>query len=124
MSSVIGRLRGFAAYFFIVVGLVWAAVGALTGSALVAWPAGACFVGGAFIRFLPGRRLTWAWGLSTAAMGFIVSIYQIYAWSPLVGGAFSTLAGTALGGFAVFAVVHVLLFYAGASPGALRSETS
>jgi len=124
MSRVIGALKSYAAYLFIAVGVAWAAVGVLTGSALVAWPSVACIIGGAFLRIWPGRRLTWAWALSTASMGFIVSVYQVYAWAPMLGGEFSSLAATALVLFAVFAAVHAVLFYAGASAKPIRPGTS
>lgn len=125
MASAFRMMRGSAPYFFIVVGLVWAAVGVLTASLLVAWPAFACVAGGLLLKLLPGRRLTWAWAVATASMGFIVSIYQVYAWAPLVGGAFSTLAEATLAGFLVFALVHALLFYAGAGlPETVKSATS
>ena len=117
--------RRYAAYFFILVGLVWAALGAITGAALVAWPAVACIAGGVLVKFFPGGRLTWSWGLATAAMGLIISVYEVYAWAPLVGGAFSGVADATLAGFLVFALVHVLLFYAGTgSPGPVKSATS
>jgi hypothetical protein len=125
MSSVLGMVRSRAAYLFIVVGVVWAALGFLLGSVLAAWPTVACLAGGALLMLRPLDRLTWAWGISTAAMGLIVSLYQIYAWGPLVSGAFSTLAAEALAGFTLFALVHVLLFYAGAKgPSAVRRATS
>lgn len=124
MSTVLGALRTRASYFFIVVGIAWAAIGVLLGSKLVAWPAAACIVGGVLIMYRPTGSLTWAWGISTAAMGFIASIYQLYAWEPLLSGYFSTLATAAIVGFTVFAFVHVLLFYAGTGPRAVRSETS
>ncbi|MDG7010918.1 MAG: hypothetical protein JRN57_02235 [Nitrososphaerota archaeon] len=125
MASVYGMLRGRAAYFFIAVGVVWAVVGLLSDLALVAWPAVACIAGGALLLLVPSHRLTWPWLVATAAMGFLVSVYQVYAWSPLVGGAFSTLADEATAGFAVFALVHVLLFFTGAwSQRSVRPGTS
>ena len=125
MSSIPGLLRSNAAYFFIAVGVVWAVLGVYTGSKLVAWPAIACIAGGIMLKVWPGRKITWSWAISTAAMGLIVSAYQVYAWAPLVGGDFSALAGATIAGFTVFAVVHLFLFYAGtAAPQAVRSETS
>jgi hypothetical protein len=116
MPNVVGMLRANSAYAFLAVGVVWLAVAVLAGSALVLWPVVACFVSGYALKMMPGHRFTWAWVLSSAVMGFLLSTYQIYAWSPFVGGAFSTLAATILVGFAVFAVVHVFLFYAGLRP--------
>lgn len=125
MPSVFGLLRSNSAYFFIVVGVVWAGVGVLTGSALVAWPAAACIAGGLLLKLMPGRRLTWSWALATASMGLIISVYQVYAWAPLVWGTFPALAATTLAGFALFAVVHVLLLYAGAGTAKeVKPETS
>ncbi|MDG6910209.1 MAG: hypothetical protein JRN08_07550 [Nitrososphaerota archaeon] len=125
MVDIAAMLRRYTAYFFIVVGIVWAAMGALTGTVLLAWPAVACIAGGLMVKLLPGRRLTWSWGLATASMGLIVSLYQVYAWAPLLGGAFSAVAGTTMVAFLLFALVHVLLFYAGAGfSGAIKSETS
>lgn len=125
MASVFGMLRSNAAYFFILVGLVWAAVGVLTGTLLVAWPAVACIAGGVLLKMMPGHRLTWAWVVATAAMGFLISVYQLYAWAPFAGGFFSALAGEALAGFGVFAVVHVVLLFAGVGgTKPVRSETS
>ena len=125
MSGVFGTIRSNASYFFIVVGLVWAAIGVLTGSALVAWPAVACVAGGLLLRLRPGQRLAWSWAIATAALGLIVSVYQVWAWAPLLGGTFSTLADEALAGFAIFAFVHLLMLYAGASAQVpVRSETS
>jgi hypothetical protein len=124
MATPLGLLRSRAAYFFFVVGAAWAGVGVYTGSTLVAWPAVACLAGGALLKLFPGRRLTWAWGVATASMGGIISLYQVYAWEPLLGGAFSGLAAASMAGFALFTVVHLLLLYAGAGTGPLRSETS
>ena len=125
MSSLIGKLNSNGAYLFIAVGVVWAVLGIYTGSWLVAWPAAACIVGGVLLRQMPGRKFTWSWSISAAAMGLMVSAYQVYAWAPLLGGAFSDLAGATLAGFAVFAVVHVLLAYAGSNrSSAVRSATS
>jgi len=120
MSSVFGMLRTNAPYFFIVVGLVWGALGVLTGAAVAAWPAVACVAAGLLLKFMPGHRLTWAWAVATASMGLIISAYQVYAWAPLLGGAFSTVAGETLAGFTVFALVHIILFIV----GAVRPESS
>jgi hypothetical protein len=67
------------------------------------------------LREWPSGRLTWSWAVATAVMGFLLSAYQVYAWLSFLGGAFSTLAVASVIGFAVFAVVHVLLFYASTS---------
>jgi hypothetical protein len=111
-----------AAYFFIAVGVVWLAVAVLAGSALILWPVVACIAAGLMLREWPSGRLTWAWVVATAAMGFILSAYQVYAWLSFLGGAFSNLAAASTAGFAVLAVVHLLLIYAGTSrPGAAKA---
>ncbi|MDG6985976.1 MAG: hypothetical protein JRM73_04430 [Nitrososphaerota archaeon] len=125
MSSTFGALKSNAPYLFIMVGLIWAAIGVLTGAIFTGWPVAACIAAGVLVKFRPGKRLTWAWAVSTAVLGFIISLYQLYAWSPFLGGAFSSLAGEALAGFAVFALVHVFLGYVGsASLAPVKSETS
>jgi hypothetical protein len=115
MPRVSELLRQNAAYFFLVVGAAWVGVAVLAGSLLILWPVAACLASGLLLKFRPGRRFTWAWALSSAVLGLLISAYQVYAWSPYIGGAFSTLAATALAGFAVFSVVHMLLLYAGTS---------
>ena len=94
----------------------------LAASALIAWPVVACIAGGLMLRRWPTRRLTWAWAVATAAMGFLLSAYQVYAWLLFIGGAFSSLAAASSVGFAVLAVVHVFLFYAATrKPGNLAA---
>lgn len=115
MPSFFELLRSNVAYFFILVGVIWLAVAVLGDTVLLAWPVVACFASGALLKLVPGNRFTWAWVLSTAVLGFLISIYQVYAWAPLVGGAFSTLAGSTVAAFLVLAAVHVLLFYSGAT---------
>lgn len=115
MPTVFEQLRNNAAYAFFAVGVVWLVIAFIAGSWLILWPVVACLAGGALLRLWPGRRLTWAWAVSSAALGFLISAYQVYAWAPFFGGAFSALAGASAAGFAVLAVVHVVLLYAGAS---------
>jgi len=93
-------------------------VAVLASSALILWPVVACIAGGVMLRELPSKKLTWAWVVATAVMGFLLSAYQVYAWLAFIGGAFSTLAAASTVGFLILAVVHVLLFYAAvAKPG-------
>ena len=66
----------------------------------------------------PARRLTWAWAVSTAVLGFLLAAYQVYAWVPFLGGAFSSAAAEATAAFVVLAVLHLLLFYVGLKPAA------
>ena len=115
MPDVGKLLRDNASYFFWAVAVVWAAVGVEGGSVLMAWPVVACAVAGVLLRLRPSWRFTFSWSASTAVLGLLISAYQVYAWSPLVAGDFSALAASALGAFAVLAVVHAFLLYAGAS---------
>jgi hypothetical protein len=116
MPSILGTIRTNSAYAFFGVGVVWLAVAVVAWSGLVLWPVVAFLVSGYMLRQMPGRRLTWAWVVATTVLGFILSAYQVYAWAPFIGGAFSTLAAVSLAGFTVFALVHLLLFYVGLRP--------
>ena len=113
-----------AAYAFIAAGVIWLAIALLAGSALILWPAVACIVGGIMLREWPTTRLTWAWTVATAVMGFLLSAYQVYAWLSFLGGAFSTWAAVSVIGFAVFAVAHVFLFYAATSKPSIEKATA
>ncbi|MDG6916729.1 MAG: hypothetical protein JRM85_03950 [Nitrososphaerota archaeon] len=115
MPDVGKLLRGYAPYFFWVIAVVWVAVGVEGGSTLIAWPVTACAVSGVLLKLRPGWRLTFSWSVSSAVLGLLISVYQVYAWSPLLAGDFSSLAASALGVFTVLAVVHVFLLYAGAA---------
>ena len=98
-------------------------VAIIASSPLILWPVVACIAGGVMLRQMPAYRITWAWVVSSAALGFIISAYGVYTWSWFLGGAFSALAAGAFAGFAVLAVVHVLLFYAGTTkPAAEEAE--
>ena len=124
MPKLLQPLVAYAPYFFIAVGAVWLAVAFLTGSTLILWPAVACVAAGLLLRQMPSLRFTWAWVVSSAAMGFLISAYQVYAWSGFLGGAFSSLAAGSLAGFAILAVVHVFLIYAGASKPVVKESPS
>jgi hypothetical protein len=115
MPRVSGALRSNAAYGFIAVGAVWAAVAFATRSYLVLWPVLTCILSGVFLRMRPGGRLTWAWSASSAVLGLLLSGYQVYVAAPLVQGTFTSIASLSLVGFSLFALVHVLLLYAGTS---------
>jgi len=121
MSSLLGYLRTNSAYAYFAVGFVWLAVAVLAGSALILWPVLALVLGGAQLRMWPARRLTWAWAVSTAVFGFLLAAYQVYAWLPFLGGAFSTVAATASSVFAVLALLHLFLFYAALKPAEAAS---
>ena len=116
MSSVLGMVRSNSAYAFIAVGVVWLAVAVIGSSALILWPVLACLLGGVQLWMWPTRKLTWAWAVSTAIFGFLLAAYQIYAWFPFLGGSFSSVAATASGAFAVIALLHLILLYAGIAP--------
>jgi len=124
MLDVIDLLRRYAVYDFFVVAVIWLAVAVLGNSPLTLWPVVACIVSGITLRMWPGERITWAWCVSTAVLGFLLAAYQVYAWAPFIGGTFTTLAVTALVGFAVFAIVHVFLFFVGLKPTLPQPGTS
>ncbi len=113
MTDVGGFLREYSPYLFWVIAAVWAVVGVDGRSVLMAWPVVACALSGVLLEFKPGWRVTFSWAASTAVMGLLICVYQVYAWSPLLAGDFSALAASTLGAFAVLAVVHVFLLYAG-----------
>ncbi len=124
MPDLLRLLRANSSYAFFGVGVVWIAVAVLAWSALVLWPVVAFFVSGYLLRAMPGQRLTWAWVVSTTVLGFLLSAYQVYAWSPFLGGAFSSVAAASLAGFAIFALVHVVLFYVGLRPKSAVSPSA
>lgn len=96
-------------------GFAWLGVAVAGGSMFILWPVIACIASGILLFFRPGIRFTWAWVLATAALGFLLAAYQAYLWVPFVSGAFSAVAGEAIAIFAALAIVHALLFLAGAS---------
>ena len=115
MPIVLDSLRSNAAYAFIAVGVAWLAIAVLTSAGLILWPVVACVVAGLLLKLRPALRLTWAWALATASLGFLLSAYQLYAWTPLIGGAFAAVASTSLVVFLVLALAHLFLFYLGAT---------
>lgn len=121
MSSALRPLLENTAYFFVAMGVVWLGVAAFTGSYLLLWPVLACVVAGLLLKLRPGRRFTWSWAVASAALGLLLAGYEVYVWSPFVGGAFSALAAEAVAVFGALAVVHVVLVYAGwVRPGAAK----
>lgn len=106
---------------FIAMGVVWLAIAVLSDAALILWPVLACIAGGIMLKQWPAGRFTWAWAVASASMGFLLSAYQVYAWLSFVGGAFSALATGLAVGFAVLAVGHVFLFYAGTAKPAAKT---
>jgi hypothetical protein len=115
MSRILNPLKSYVSYAFLAVGIGWVVVAYDTSSYLVLWPVITCFMSGILLRLRPGERLTWAWASSTAVLGFLLSGYQAYVASFLVGGALSSVASISAGAFSVFALVHLLLLYAGNS---------
>ncbi|GEM_PF-559216 len=115
MSKILDSLSTYSPYAFIVVGVAWLAVVVLADSALILWPVVALIAAGVQLKMWPSTRLTWAWAISAAVLGFLLAAYQVYAWAGFLGGAFSNLAGASLAGFAVLAVAHLALLYAGVS---------
>jgi hypothetical protein len=115
MSSILGAVKDRAQYAFFGAGIVWLALAVYEGSLLLLWPVVALLAGGAMLRFLPGKRLTWAWLISASLLGLVVSLYQVFVSVPLLGGAFTLVAASSLVIFAVFGAAHVVLGYAGAA---------
>ncbi|MGD0477402.1 MAG: hypothetical protein ABSB29_04440 [Nitrososphaerales archaeon] len=109
-------LKSNLAYEFMFVGVVWAVVAAGLGLVLVLWPALTCLAAGLLLKFLPSGRITWAWATSSAVLGLMVSAYQAYVAIPLISSTFSFVATETLAGFALFALVHLVLLYSGYSP--------
>ncbi len=124
MPRILDALVANGPYAFIAVGVVWLAIAAIAGSALVLWPVVACIAAGGMLRMWPGRRLTWAWAISAAAMGFVLSAYLVYAWAAFEGGAFSSLATASIVGFSILALVHLVLFYLGIAKPAVDAATT
>jgi hypothetical protein len=123
MLDIVSLLRKNFVYVFFAVGVIWLAVAVIGDSPLTLWPVVACIASGVMLRVRPGQRLTWAWAVSTAVLGFLLSVYQVYAWAPYLGGTFSTLAAASLVGFALFAVVHAFLFFIGWKPVVPKAAT-
>ncbi|HXW94984.1 MAG TPA: hypothetical protein VEJ19_04695 [Nitrososphaerales archaeon] len=124
MPKFLDTLVANAAYGFMAVGVIWLAIAVLSDSALLGWPVVACIAGGIMLREWPSGRLTWPWAVATAAMGFLLSAYQVYAWLSFLGGAFSTLAVVSIIGFALLAFLHVLLLYTATSKPAIAKAAS
>jgi hypothetical protein len=115
MPRVLDTLRSNVAYAFIVVGAIWLGVAFNARSYLALWPVATSLLSGLLLRMRPNDRLTWAWASSSAVLGLLLSAYQAYVAIPLVGGALTSVASISLGGFSAFALVHLLILYAGNS---------
>lgn len=118
MPKVSDILKSNLAYGFMVVGVVWAVLAVGLGVVLILWPALTCLAAGLLLKLLPSGRITWAWAISSAVLGLLVSAYQVYAAIPFVRGTFSFVAAETLAGFVVLALVHLVLLYSGYSPAA------
>ncbi|QQG49053.1 MAG: hypothetical protein HY247_01710 [archaeon] len=117
MPDVIQIIRTNAAYLFLAAAVGWVGLAIYASSALISWPVFTMAVGGILLRVRPGDRLTWAWAASSAFLGFLVSSYKVYASSQLLFGPFSTVSAVSVGGFAVFALYHLVLLYSGTATG-------
>jgi hypothetical protein len=115
MPKFFDTFRSNVAYAFILVGLAWLAVAYTVHSYYILWPALTALVGGGLLWQYPGKRLTRAWTTSAAVLGLLLSGFQAYVSVQFLAGSFSTIASISLAGFAVFALVHVLILYAGSS---------
>lgn len=104
------------------VGVVWVVVAVWLGLILVLWPALTCLAAGLLLKFLPSGRITWAWAISSAVLGLLVSAYQAYAAIPFIRGTFSFTATETLAGFVLFALVHLVLLYSGYSPAVKQAK--
>jgi hypothetical protein len=105
------RLRSSAPYLFILVGLVWIALAYDAYTNLLGWPAGVCLVSGVLLRFRRDANVTVSFSRAASLFGFLVSAYQVYVASLLIGGPFTVLASSSVAAFSLFAAVHVILFY-------------
>lgn len=112
MKSAASLLRRNLAYVFVVFALIWLAIAALTGSVLVLWPVLACGASGALLRFTPASGLSASLPTASAIMGLFLSAYQVYVATPLLAGAFNTIASISIASFAVLGIGHVYLAYA------------
>jgi len=115
-------LKSNVAYEFMVAGVVWVVVAIWLGLVLVLWPALTCLVAGLLLKFLPSKRITWAWATSSAVLGLLVSAYQVYVAIPFIRGTFSFVAIETLVGFVLFALFHLVLLYTGYSPAGKQTK--
>ena len=116
MPKVPEILKSNLAYEFVIAGIVWTVVAVGLGAVLILWPALTCFAAGFLLKFLPSTRITWPWATSSAVLGFLVSAYQAFVAVSFVSGAFSLVGIETLAGFALFALVNLVLLYFAYSP--------
>ena len=109
-------LKSNLAYEFVVVGIAWTVVAVGLGLVLVLWPALTCLAAGLLLKFLPLARITSPWATSSAVLGALVSTYQAFVAVPFISGTFSSVGIETLAGFALFALVHLVLLYFAYSP--------
>ena len=102
-----------APYVYGVMGAIWLVLAVYVGSALLLWPVAALAAGGALMLYFPLNRVTQAWKLASAFMGFVLSGYQAYVAVPLLTGEFSMIAAASLVVFVVFCLAHIVVAYAG-----------
>lgn len=115
MQVLAGRLSSNLPYLFIVVGVVWLGFAFLTSSYLLLWPVLACVISGVLLRTSPASNITAAWAGASALMGLVLSAYQAYVASSLVGGQLAEVAWASMAVFVVFALVHLYLLVASSS---------
>lgn len=111
MPAPLSVLKANIPYAYAVMGVVWLALAFTVGSTLLIWPVAALVLGGALLKLMPGQRLSWAWATAAGVMGLLLALYQAYVAAPLVSGSFSTIAGSSLVLFVVFAAIHLLLVF-------------
>lgn len=110
------RLRSSAPYLFVLVGIAWIALAYDAYAALLGWPAGVCIVSGLLLKTRREANVTLAFSRASSLFGFLVSAYQVYVASLLLGGPFTALASASVAAFFLFAALHAVLFYSAGSP--------
>lgn len=109
MQSALSLVKKNLAYAFVIFGAIWVAIALLAGSALVLWPAVACFAAGVLMRVRPGSRLSIAWGPSAAILGLLLCAYQAYVAVTLLSGSFVTIASLSVVVFVLLGLGHLYL---------------
>ncbi len=113
VSGLVGSVRKYIAYIFIVMGLVWAVLALLGASFLLLWPTLTSLATGALLIVRPEHRFTSALSKASALYGLVLAAYQAYVAVPLLGTVFATIAAYSFASFTLIAIVNVLLLYAG-----------
>lgn len=111
-----GMVRSKTAYSNFALAALWAVVAAVTSSSLVVWPVFLFAVSGVLLMLRPADRFTWAWSMSSVTLGLLLSAYQAFVAITLIRTAFYMVAAVSLVLFLVFAIAHLVVLYAGATP--------